>query len=77
VLLAATLATSPSVRVIARDTLLADVGSMLVSGNSVGYDVAPDGRFLGRMTNRDDYQLVVVPNWRTELDQRLASAVRR
>jgi hypothetical protein len=29
------------------------------------------------MTNRDDYQLVVVPNWRTELDQRLASAVRR
>jgi hypothetical protein len=50
---------------------------MLVSGNSVGYDVAPDGRFLGRMTNRDDYQLVVVPNWRTELDQRLARAVRR
>jgi serine/threonine protein kinase len=77
VALAATLATSPSVRVIARDTLLTDVGSMLTSGNSVGYDVALDGRFLGRLTNRDDYQLVVVPNWRTELDQRLASAVRR
>jgi eukaryotic-like serine/threonine-protein kinase len=77
VALAATLATSPSVRVIARDTLLTDVGSILTSGNGVGYDVAQDGRFLGRLTSRDDYQLVVVPNWRTELDQRLASAVRR
>ena len=77
VALAATLMTSPSVRVIARDTLLKDVGSMLASGNGVGYDVAQDGRFLGRLTNRDDYQLVVVPNWRTELEQRLASAKRR
>jgi eukaryotic-like serine/threonine-protein kinase len=75
--LVATLATSPGVRVIARDTTFKDVGSMLASANGVGWDVAPDGRFLGRLTNRDDYQLVVVPNWRTELDQRLANAVRR
>ena len=77
VALVATLMTSPSVRVIARDTLLKDVGSMLAAGNGVGYDVAADGRFLGRLTNRDDYQLVVVPNWRTELEQRLTTAVRR
>jgi dipeptidyl aminopeptidase/acylaminoacyl peptidase len=77
VALVATLMTSPSVRVIARDTLLKGVGSMLASGNGVGNDLAQDGRFLGRLTNRDDYQLVVVPNWRTELDQRLVSTKRR
>ena len=77
VIIAATLATSPSVRVIARDTVLTDMGSISTAGNGVGYDVARDGRFLGRLTNRDDYQLVVVPNWRAELAQRLASAKRR
>jgi hypothetical protein len=77
VALVATLMTSPSVRVIARDTLLKDVGSMLAAGNGVGYDVAQDGRFLGRLTNRDDYQLVVVHYWRMVIDQRLVSTKRR
>ncbi|HMA21856.1 MAG TPA: hypothetical protein VKO87_13690, partial [Gemmatimonadaceae bacterium] len=75
-IISAQVTTSPNLRVVVRDTVNANVGSILTS-NSIGYDVARDGRFLGRLTNKDDYQLVAVPNWRTELEQRMASAARR
>ena len=76
-MLVATIATSPTVRVVARDTVAADLRNITASAYSIGYDLARDGRFLGRLSNRDDYQLVVVPNWRSELEARLATAGRR
>jgi hypothetical protein len=33
---------------------------------------ARDGRLLGLASNKNDYQLVNVPNWLPELKQRLA-----
>ncbi len=73
-LMEAKLATSPSMRVTARDTIIAKAGSVLASNVQAGYDIAMDGRFLARTVNRDDYQLVIVPNWRIELEQKLAAA---
>ncbi len=76
-MLAATISTSPTVRGVTRDTVVADTRSITPFGSGLGYQIARDGRFLGRLSNKDDYQLVVVPNWRSELEARLASATRR
>jgi serine/threonine-protein kinase len=75
--LAAKLSMSPSVRVIARDTVLRETGGLIPTGLTTEYDVAKDGRVLGLALKKDDYQLVVVPNWRAELAQRLAARTRR
>ena len=69
VLMSARISTSPSLRVVSRDTVLTDV-SALVNG----YDVAKDGRLLGLVSQKNDYQLVVVPNWRVELERKFAAA---
>jgi hypothetical protein len=45
---------------------------LAISGPATSADVARDGRFLGLVPNRNDYELVVVPNWLPELKQRLA-----
>ncbi|MDP9178892.1 MAG: hypothetical protein M3O61_14505, partial [Gemmatimonadota bacterium] len=75
--ISAKLSMSPNVRVIARDTVLTTT-SGLVAGQTIrGYDVTKDGRFLGLALKKDDFQLVVVPNWRTELERRLAAAAKR
>ena len=50
---------------------------MLDGGNRPNYDISRDGRILGLVSNEDDYELVVVPNWRVELEQRLTSARKR
>jgi len=68
---------SPNVRVIARDTVLKEISGLVRGGTTAGYDVTKDGRFLGLALKKDDYQLVVVPNWRTELHRRLAAAAKR
>ena len=73
-LLEAKLTASPSMRVASRDTAIARMGLLVSSGVVAGYDAAPDGRFIGRSSNKDDYQLVIVPNWRVELEQKLAAA---
>ena len=39
-----------------------------------GFDVAADGRILAFSSTDNDYQIVVAPNWRTELRRRLAAA---
>ena len=75
--MSAKLSTSPNMRVIARDTLMKDVSTFVRGGVSTGYDVAKDGRFLGLISKKDDYQLVVVPNWRAELERRIAAAAKR
>ena len=71
-LLSATLATTPRLRVVTRDTVFSTPPVLPGSGPARPYDVARDGRFLGLVTNRNDYQLVIVPNWLSELKSRLA-----
>lgn len=73
-LLSATLATAPRLRVVARDTIFKTYPVLPGSGPARPLDLAHDGRFLGLLTNRNDYQLVVVPNWLSELKQRMAGA---
>ncbi|MEO7683857.1 MAG: protein kinase [Gemmatimonadaceae bacterium] len=72
VIMSARLATTPGLRVISRDTVTASapagIGGLLLRN----YDVARDGRFLTLISNRNDFQIVVVPNWLPELKQRLA-----
>ena len=71
------LSTAPVVRVLSRDTAITQAGSVVRGGNRTAYDISRDGRFLGLLSNREDYQLVVVPNWRTELEQRLSISQKR
>jgi serine/threonine-protein kinase len=72
--LSATLATTPRLRVVARDTVFKVPPELPGSGLAGVEDIARDGRFLGLVTNPNDYQLVIVPNWLTELKERLAGA---
>jgi Tol biopolymer transport system component len=73
-LIKARLSSPPNIRVIARDTAIKQMSSVLTDGLANGYDVARDGRVLGRIANSSSFQLVVVPNWRIEMEKRLASA---
>ena len=75
--ISAKLSMSPSVRVIARDTVLTTTSGLVAGQTNTGYDVAKDGRFVGLALRKDDFQLVVVPNWRAELERRLAAAAKR
>jgi len=75
--MSAKLSMSPSARVVARDTVLKETAGLVRGGNSTGYDMTKDGRFLGLALKKDDYQLVVVPNWRAELKQRLAGSAKK
>ncbi|MEP6509859.1 MAG: hypothetical protein ABJC63_16655, partial [Gemmatimonadales bacterium] len=72
--IAARLEASPSLHVVSRDTVVFRTGLSGGGGVSRGNDISRDGRLLGLVTNKDDYQLVVVPNWRVELEKRLAAA---
>jgi serine/threonine-protein kinase len=75
-LVKAKLASSPSTRVIARDTVIRQMSTMLTADLNAGYDVARDGRVVGRQANSSSFELVVVPNWRVEMQKRLASAAK-
>ncbi|MDQ6717859.1 MAG: hypothetical protein M3Z17_05875, partial [Gemmatimonadota bacterium] len=70
--ISATLATSPRLRIVSRDTVFKTLPVLAGSGPAQPGDLARDGRFLGLVTNRNDYQLVIAPNWLTEMKQRLA-----
>ena len=73
-LMRARLAVNPTFRVVSRDTLDNAFDALNV-GFEREYDVSRDGsRVLALIATRDDYQLVVAPNWRTELRRRLAAA---
>ena len=76
-LMSATISMSPNARVVTRDTALTSTSELLPGGIGAGYDVAKDGRFLGMSLKKDDYQLVAVPNWRAELEERLAGRAKR
>ena len=68
------ISTTPMVRVLSRDTSMTQMSSLVTGALNSPYDISRDGRYLGLVSNRDDYQLVVVPNWRAELEQRLAAS---
>jgi hypothetical protein len=69
----AKLATTSGFRVLSRDTAFKQVPNNFISG-AASYDVSRDGSRLVIPTTRSAvYPLVVVPNWRTELRERLAA----
>ncbi len=72
VFMSAKVMTTPSLRVISRDTVFARPPTDLGGAFSRNYDLTKDGRILGLLANKNDYQLVVVPNWLPELRQRMA-----
>jgi serine/threonine protein kinase/Tol biopolymer transport system component len=74
-LLAARLQYSPGFRVVRRDTVMtAPFQAMLNFGSS--YDIARDGRILTFLSNRDDFELIVSPNWITEFREKIAASER-
>jgi hypothetical protein len=71
-LLAARITRTPGFQVVARDTVLAQ--SSFPGGFVPSYDVPRVGsRLVALVSDRDDFQLVVSPTWRTELRGRLAT----
>jgi dipeptidyl aminopeptidase/acylaminoacyl peptidase len=73
-LLSATLSMTPRLRVISRDTVMKAAPVLPGSGPARPTDIARDGRFLGLVVNRNDRQLVVVPNWLPELRKRMSAS---
>jgi serine/threonine-protein kinase len=72
VIVQAKLATSPGFRVLSRDT--AFTGTLNTGGGAANYDITRDGsRLVIPSTRSTAYPLIVVPNWRAELRERLAA----
>ena len=73
VVVEARIATTPGFRVLSRDTAFTRVPNTF-SGGSASYDITRDGsRLVIPSTPTAAYPLIVVPNWRTELRERLAA----
>ena len=76
VLLVARIELSPSFRVLGRDTVSTIVAAPFLGFGS-DYDLQRDGkRMVTLVSNRDDYQLVVAPNWITEFREKVAASER-
>jgi eukaryotic-like serine/threonine-protein kinase len=74
-LLTATVELAPLFHVVRRDTLLTtQMPGATIFGAS--YDIARDGRIITLFSNRDNFELVVSPNWITEFRQRIAASER-
>ena len=74
-LLAAMVALSPTFTLVARDTILPDVTFQSSGFQGPMYDVPRDGtRILAILPDSDDFQLIVSPNWITELRRRVAES---
>ena len=77
-LLAARVAFSPVFTLLGRDTLLPGAPFPRRSFFGPDYDVSRDHqRVLGILSDADDFQLVVSPNWVTELRRRMAESAGR
>jgi Tol biopolymer transport system component len=73
-LLAAKISLSPSFTLLGRDTALTNA-NFVGSYFSASYQPVRDGRrILAILPDRDDFQLVVSPNWITELRRRVAES---
>ena len=66
-LIAASVATSPTFSVTARDVLFA--GNYLLNGGHASFDVSPDGKsfLMLRPVSGAGEEIVVIPNWQAEL----------
>jgi Tol biopolymer transport system component len=76
-LLAARVSFSPAFTLLSRDTLVANFssGGALSGYFSGSYQVTRDGsRFLAIVPDKNDYQLVVSPNWITEFRRRVTES---
>ncbi len=74
-LLAARVSLSPTFAVLGRDTVRSDAPFVASPFGGPNYQVSRDGRrILAILSDADDYQLVVSPNWITELRQRVAES---
>jgi eukaryotic-like serine/threonine-protein kinase len=66
---------TPSFTLLGRDTLLSDSRMARTSFFGANYTVSRDGkRVLAIISDADDFQLVVSPNWITEFRQRVAES---
>jgi Tol biopolymer transport system component len=74
VLIRAHLSQNPNLRVTGRDTVVKAMNAIATNAVATQYDLSRDGRILGRLGSRRDYELVVVPNWRVELERKLAAS---
>ena len=71
----ARLATNPGLRVVSRDTAFTQVPNNLGFFGESNYDVSRDGsRIVIPSASSSAYPLVVVPNWRAELRERMAAS---
>jgi eukaryotic-like serine/threonine-protein kinase len=74
VIVEARLATTPGLRVLSRDTAFTGVPNGLGGFGQANFDVSRDGsRLVVPSVQSAAYPLVVVPNWRTEMRERLAA----
>src|SRR5262249_49931098 len=71
----ARLAISPGLRVVSRDTVFRRAPNNTGGFGEANYDVSPDRSRNGIPTpSPTAYPLVVVPNWRAELRERMAAS---
>jgi Tol biopolymer transport system component len=75
-LVKASLSKVPAMRVSARDTVAKGLNNVVNSALVSQYDITKSGRILGRLSDTGDYQLIAVPNWKSELEQKMAAAER-
>ena len=74
VIMEARLSTTSGLRVLSRDTAFTRVPNAIGGFGQPNYDVSHDGsRIVVPSAQSTAYPLVVVPNWRTELRQKLAA----
>jgi dipeptidyl aminopeptidase/acylaminoacyl peptidase len=77
-LLAARISLTPTFTLVARDTVLTNTALAGTVFYGANYDVTRDGRrVLAILSGSDDFQLVVSPNWITELRRRVAESGRK
>jgi eukaryotic-like serine/threonine-protein kinase len=70
----AQVATSPTFRVVSRDTAFSGIGNSVGFYGQANYDVSRDGsRLVIPVSRSAQYSLVVVPNWITEFRERMAA----
>jgi hypothetical protein len=71
----ARLAMGAVVRVVSRDTAFAQIRNGSIFFGQANFDISRDGsRIVVPVSQSQSYQLVVVPNWRTEFRKRLAAS---
>jgi Tol biopolymer transport system component len=72
-LVRANLTRSPAMRVMSRDTVMRVLNIVSSSALVSQFDLSKSGRVLGRVNDTGDYQLIAVPNWKAELERKMAA----